>query len=261
VVFEEEEMSTAAILSLSEGGEVEIVVDPTVQITYKAAAASRPRDETLESFWQVQNPTTGGMSAQARSDAVNVPATLTVPARVVDTQGRTVVTYQNLPERSGFATSTTILHKDVAILYRVGGFTPNFLRGIMLILVQLSFLAALGVLAGSFVSFPVACLLCFSMLPFQVAREFLMDAITPLPGRGLRTGVLNYLNHYLVSAMNKLLPDFGRTFPGGSLVDGTYISPGFVGETFLWTFCLQTVLLLVIACLIFRKRELAKVQV
>lgn len=262
VRFSEEEMSTGAIISLREGDQVEIVADPTIQITYKASAASRPHDNILASYWEVQNPTTGLLFSQRRNDAVGVRSTLTISARVVDDLGRTVIRYFNIPKPStGFVTSVTIRHDDVAVLYRVGDFGPNFIRGMALIFIELSFLAALGVLAGSFVSFPVACLLCFSMLPFQIARTFVMDAVTsPVSQKGIPP-LISALNKYLVIAMNKLLPDFGRTFPGQALVDGMHIEWGFLGQTVLWTFCVQTAVLLVIACVIFSRRELARVQV
>ncbi len=259
VQFDLEGMSHGSIVTLAAGKMVEIVADPTIQITYKATPASRPPGETLSSYWEVQNPTTGFAYREMRKDASDLPATLTVSARVVDADGTTVVRYVNLPQtRTGFETSVTIRYADMGVLYRVGRFPPNFVRGFALIFVQLAFLAALGVLAGSFVSFPVACLACFTMLPFQLGREFIVDAVNVA---AVREGFLGRVSYYIVKLMNVLLPDFERTSPGESLVDGMNISWVFLGETFLWAFCVQTALLLLIACLIFRKRELARVQV
>ena len=119
---------------------------------------------------------------------------------------------------------------------------------------------ALGVLAGSFVSFPVACLICFTMLPFQISREFLIDAVRPPHAEAERT-VFNYISHYIVQGMNVLLPDFARTSPSEWLVDGMNIPWMHVGETALWAFVVQTSILLLLACAIFHKRELARVQV
>ncbi len=259
VGFGLEEMSRGELSVLKLGKNVEIVADPTIQITYKATPASRPPKNILVSQNEVQNPSGVLMYSERREDFAEVPVTLTVSARLVDEDGHTVVRYINVPDRkTGFSTSVTILWEDVGVLYKVGSFGPNFVRGMAMIFVQLVFLAGLGVMAGSFASFPVACLVCFTVLPFQIAREYLSGAMHP---RYAGRGVFGFFSTSVVTIMNKLLPDFSRTSPADSLVDGMNISWAFLGETYLWTLCVQTGLLLIIACLIFRKRELARVQV
>jgi len=262
VSFSREDVSQGQMVRLKAGSNVMVVAEPTIQVTYRPRPSRRPPDNVLDSYWEVQNPTTGLIYAELRRDAIDVPATLTVPARAVDGNGRTVVTYNNYPSRTtGFVTSVTVRNDDVSVLYQVDSFERNFLRGMALIFMQIVFLAALGTLAGSFVSFPVACLFCLAMLPFQVARGFLADAIVPVPERNIRTGMFDYLIHYVVKVVNLLLPDFGSTSPTEALVDGMNIPWALVGRTALVTVCVQTGLLLLIACLIFRKRELARVQV
>jgi len=255
--FSQEDMSRNAIVALSQGEKVDIVADPTIQVTYKASASRRPADGTVASYWEVQNPAENVTFSQSRKDAVNIPATLTVSARAVDADGKTVVRYWNLAEG---ANTITIRQDDVFVLYRVGEFGPNLVRAMALILAQAAFIGALGVLAGALVSFPVACLFCFSMLPFMVARDFIIDAVVPLAARQ-RTGWVHYVHHSIVKGINRLLPDFAGTFPGTPLVDGIYISWGFLSESLFWMLCVQSVVLLAVACLIFRKRELARVQV
>ena len=74
------------------GKKVSIVIDPTIQITYKASPAGRPPDNTLGSIWQVLNPLTGFFYQESRRDAASLPATLTLSSRVVDESGQPVVT-------------------------------------------------------------------------------------------------------------------------------------------------------------------------
>ncbi len=263
VAFPLEEMLEGRLARLTVKDTVGIVADPTLQITYKATPAGEPPNGTLSSYWVVENPTDGSLYREERQDAAGIPATLTVPARVVDSEGRTVVRYVNLPKRSGFVTSVTILHDDVAVLYRVGSFEGNFVRGVALIFVQLAFLAALAVLAGSFVSFSVACLLCFVLMVFMVARDYLVGAVSSRAAM-VEFGIFARFSQIVVKTMNVLLPDFARTSPAEALVEGMMIpwwGAGSLGETSLLALGLQTTLLLVIACLIFRKRELARVQV
>ena len=56
------------------------------------------------------------------------------------------------------------LEDGLEILYREGSFGLNYLRGLMIILFWLSLLAALGLAAASYMSFPVACFFTLGML-------------------------------------------------------------------------------------------------
>jgi hypothetical protein len=248
--------------SMAVGKVVEIVADPTIQITYKAIPLKTLTEGILSSLWELRNDKDNIYYREMREDPVETKSTLTVSARVVDGDGRTQVRYVNLSEQSsGFPTSVTILDADMGIMFPVGRFEWNFVKAMALIFIQLVFLAALGVMAGSFVSFPVASLFCFAILAFQLSRSFIIDAITPLTRSEGAVGVFGHFNQYVVKALEILLPDFTRTSPADSLVDGVNISWEFLSETAFSAICVQSLLLLLIACLLFRRRELARVQV
>ena len=256
--FAAADMNRPDVKNLGVDQRIPVVIDPLIQITYKAAPGSPVRDDTLQSLWQVTNPTTGLCYTEQRSDPARMAVTLTASARVVDAKGQTQATYFNLPVNN---TSVTILNQDVAVLYRVGSFEWNFLRSCLLMLVQLMFLAALATFAGSFASFPVACLVSFAVLPFSLARGFLTDAVRISAAAAAEGRWFTYVAHYVFKVMTMLLPDFGRTLPGDRLVDGLYIPWTDLGETAGLTIGVQALLGLALACLIFHKRELARVQV
>jgi len=127
--------------------------------------------------------------------------------------------------------------------------------------VQLVFLAAVAVFAATFLSFPVACLLCFGLLPFSMATEFLADSVKLPRDAAAGASVLTYVAHYIVKVMTALLPDFTKTSPAEALVGGMQIGWGAVAAEAGWSLALRAALGLLLACLIFRKRELAWVQV
>jgi hypothetical protein len=238
------------------GREVSLVLDPTIQITYEATVTGDLPDDLLRGMWSARNPRTNAEYVQWRPDPVERPATLTFSSHVVSDDGRVAVTFLNLSE-----VSVRIDPKDIVVLYPVGGFGWNFARGGVLILLQLAFLAAVGVFAGSFLSFQVGCLFAFSMLPFSLARSFLTDAVK-IPAAGLAaTDFLTWLGHYLVKGMSILLPDFASTWPSNSLVYGLYISWSQLGQTAALTIAVRCAAVLGLGCLIFWKRELARVQV
>ncbi len=262
VHFRPEEMARTAFTLLGEGKTVQIVADPTVQITYKSNPASSPPDATLSSIWEIRNDRDNVFYRQRRTDAAEGRNTLTVSGRLVDSDGTLRVRYVNIPKGpGGFATTVTVLDDDIAVLYRAGSFEWNLVRGITLIFIQLVFLAALGVMAGSFVSFPVASLFCFVILTFQLGRNFIINAVSYGTITGGEPTVLDYFSLLVVKCMNVLLPDLGRTSPADSLVDGMNISWEQVGGTAVWGICVQSLLVIVIASLLFHRRELARVQV
>ncbi len=178
------------------------------------------------------------------------------PSVLVDVR----VSYYNLPHPlTGRMTGVTILDEDISVLFRLGSFEANFTRGVLLMLIQLSYVAALGVLAGSFLAFPVGCLMVFTLLPFSVFRQYLTEAVTPPPSGDLEWYI--WPGRITVRAMAGLLPDLEGASPGPWLVDGMYMSWSFVSQVAVATLLLRAGVVLVLACLIFRSRELARVQV
>ena len=63
------------------------------------------------------------------------------------------------------------------VLYQADSFGANFLRVVFLILARLIFLACLGILASSFLSFPVAILLCLVIFFTGTISGFIIDSL------------------------------------------------------------------------------------
>jgi hypothetical protein len=175
----------------------------------------------------------------------------------VSDQGELVLSLHDLrPPLSGG--SLRISGSNISMVYRTGSFTPNFVRGISLTMMQLMFLAAVAVFTATFMSMPTAVFWTLATVPFSVGREFMADALAGARATGQS---LADVQNWIYEAVTTLLPDFARTNPGEFLVDGLYISWSYLGMTALLTLLLRTGVLLALACLIFWKRELARVQV
>ncbi len=253
-------------LLLQPGKEVELVVPDTIQITFKPSAAGAAHDQQLNSLWAAGSP--GRYSeVQPHRCPFRLPSTLTFSTRTIGPDGDLVVQFQNQPDPiTGRAVSVEILHEDISVRYRVGDFSPNYLRGMVLILIQLMFIAAIGAVMGSFLSFPVGSLACFGMLPFGLARRWLDEAVH-MPAGTEYDNPFIALGRIIFAIMTLLLPDLESTSPAGALTDGTYIAwgMGLPDETAvlgaLGPMAARIVVSLAIACLIFSRRELARVQV
>lgn len=243
--------------SAAPGRTVSVTVDPSIQVCYKATVSTDLPGDVLEGDWSVWNPVTNAFHLEKnRKDPVGRPATLTVSGRAVDANGWVVVEFHNLSN-----TSVTIAPEDIFILYAAGRFEWNYLRAVLLMLLHLAFLAAIGVLAGAFLSFPVGVLLCGVILGFSLARPFLANAteVTSIFSEGVDP--LSAAGFLAVQFLGFLLPDLMSTWPSDNLVDGLRISWTFLGQTAATTMGVRGLLALALGCLIFHKRELARVQV
>ncbi len=251
----------AAMASDEEDGqEVPIVLVSAIQLVYKVKMAGKPvNEELLRGSWMMVNPQTGRAEGERPHKVpLDAPQTFTVSAAVVSDDGRTTAWYANLSPINP-PVSVMLNRDDVAVLYRVGGFGWNLARGTGLVLFRCAFLAGLGVLAASFLSFHVACLMCFVLYVIALGRGFMTKAVVLSRAGG--DDLLMLVGHYVMKAMSVVLPDFARSSPVDSLVDGMYISWGFFGETLIATVAFRGMIVVGLACLIFRRRELARVQV
>ena len=89
---------------------------------------------------------------------------LTVPSNLVK-DGRLKVTIYNLyePPPGDQRGSLNFDADDLEVLYKVSSFESNFLRAMIGTWVKLAFLAMLGIACATFLSFPVACLMSFTI--------------------------------------------------------------------------------------------------
>jgi len=244
------------LAGLEEGDTVELVVEPILQITYKLTSADYdrlPNGEFLGRY-QITDGSNPGRPWLELPGVTRQKTTLTVSSHAVGKDGRLQFAIHN-----DSPVSADVLFKDVGLLYNVDSFENNFLRASLLMLCQLAYVAAASVFAGSFVSFPVACLLCFVLIPFSLGRGFLIESVSMPPGADV--DALTWLAHYIYKPLNLLLPDFARTMPGYRLRTGMDMSWSFVGSTAAADIALRAALALLIACIIFGRRELARVQV
>ena len=259
VGFRQEDLGRRSLANLEGGQTVRLTLVPIVQLTYKplivAGDGPRPGDRFL-ARWFLGSPSTGRAGPIRRKDAVGIAATLTFPARIVGADGKlTAECWNDTPA------SVKIDSQDVFLLFPRGTFGWNYLRAMLLILCQLAFLAAAGVLAGAFLSFPVATLVCLAMLPFSLMRGFLQDALKLPEGTHASVDAVTWIGHYAAEAMNVLLPDFAQAGPGTALIDGMYLPWTHVAATAAVAVGVRALCVLALGCVIFRRRELARVQI
>ena len=200
----------------------------------------------------------GGV-AYIREAAINVSQTVEFPAGSIDDQG--VLTVQII---NGDPTTNRVNLRPISfppdgmeVLYTAGSYEANFLRVAAVLWLKLAFLAAVGVAAATFLSFPVACLVSMGVFLVAESSSFLVESLD-LYASKTEEGV-NYFAMVIRAVAVPLAYGFewyGDLRPTQSLVDGRMLSWGSLsgGAALLIG---SSVLVLGIGLLIFRKRELA----
>jgi hypothetical protein len=154
----------------------------------------------------------------------------------------------NLPENE-----TTVIIDGLGVLYKADNFTANYIRAILLIYVRLIFLACLGVLASSFLSFPVAILLCLAVFATANISGFVLESFTYLSEN------IGRFYSYVFKPLIQLLPEFDRYNPSKFLIPGRFISWFFLTKAVGFMVGIKASLLLLVGIIIFSFREIAKV--
>jgi hypothetical protein len=239
-------------------------VDPnqSLFVRFKYDVSVTPPDEQVYGGWQIGDlrqlqPGVQQMQTpilrQTRKDTVRKFWEVEAPASVVAKDGYLAVGFYNPP-----LNQTVVLfplEDGLEVLYKADTFTANFVRGVLLILCRLVFLACLGVLAASFLSFPVAILFCLVIFFTGTVSGFIVDSF------GYMSQNVSLIYTYTVQGLIQLLPRLDQYNPTKFLVPARLVTWGFLGEVVLVLVLLKTSLLLALALIIFSFRELAKVVV
>jgi len=174
------------------------------------------------------------------------------PADVVPENGHLAIAFMNV---SLNRTSITFPPGALAILYKADTFTANFIRAILLILFRLVFLACLSVLASTFVSMPVAILLCLVLFSTATISGFVIESFDSLSAN------MSMFYSYTIKWMIRLLPQFDKFNPTKFLIQARLLSWSVLAQCAVFMVFIKSSILLLLAFFIFSYREIAKIIV
>ncbi len=266
--------------------------DPTVQLRLKPRPASPSPDGTVYLFFRLNGYLYEGNPVQFVESQYRVLEL--DPRRYNVTSGELLIEVANpgrpdprepgayLPQPS----VTFDVSDGVEMLYRVGGFEGNFVRGLIMMWLRLSFLAMLGLAAGAALSFPIACLVALLVYVAAIGSGYIgesLDSYARFPNDGdigswdWLTGlfgqvstkigegdfgyVLKLVIKLLGSGFMALVPSFADYNPTPMVADGRWVSPRMLGEAALWVGVVWSGVIAFIAWIVWRRRELARVTV
>jgi hypothetical protein len=238
--------------------------DKPLQLRVKFNSAQGNSSVTYTALWQVGVPgTTGFWRSEPMSLAANTFHEFQIPPNLFDDKGVLTIVFVN----SNDTVLLFPLDEGMEVLYPQGGFTLNYARGLGIIFCWLALLAALGLTAASFLTFPVAAFFSLAILMIGLSSGTLAGAVEAgtVAAGNEETGVMGHSGADMVLipffkgclAVIGLVENFS---PIDALSTGRSISWGELGRAFA-----QIVLLLggitgVIGILLFNRRELATAQ-
>jgi len=212
---------------------------------------------------------------------------LPIPREAIGPDGVIEVELFNVPLPSGqLQPSITFNPKDgLEMLYRVDSFEMNLMRSMWVLWLRLVLLSMLGIAAGTFLGFPVACLVALLFYlaaaghgyitesisyysAFPKADLPLWDRIRGIPmvvagkwGAGEYWDGIKVIIRMIGSGFLMLVPSFAEHNPAPLLADGRNVSWRQVGDATLWVGLIWTGVLAVVAFVLFKTREIARVIV
>ena len=245
-----------------------------IHLRYKLQASPPPPRMRVDHVWILGDPTKPEFAPIIRSDSMDQWHYFPISRGVVQADGTLRVTFVNrnvrdlntaTPSRQYRSTVTFEEPDGLEVMYEVSSFESNFLRSMLLILFWLMPLSALGLLAGSFLSFSVGALLCSSILVASALSDFVWESLYWVRERpNPQQDPLDYFSWIFKPLINLIInsvPNLGQYSPVDLLADGRVIPWSVVVEAFGMMVVVQAGIYLLLAIVIFWKRELAQVTV
>jgi ABC-type transport system involved in multi-copper enzyme maturation permease subunit len=244
--------------------------DIDFSICFSFRDAKYKPDLKFRGQWVIKNPGMRTWLPVEQGDyASNRNHYIRIPSDFIDESGRMTVAFINFgkpDEETGELEYRSVLFslKDgVQILYRGGGFEMNYVRALILILCRLAFLAILGIMASTFLSFPVASLFSLTVYAFGCAAGYVSDILgkgvfATFTTEAIRNLPVKSLAHRLFyEVFLYVFPNLSEFNPITSLTTGMMIE---------WLDVCEAIIILVVAYggvaavlgyIIFNRRELA----
>jgi len=229
-------------------------------IRYKYDVSVNPPDLQIYGKWLIGDFRQYGVNIETpvyrreRKDVIRTFYEFEVPADAVAKDGHLAVAFFNDSQLNN--TVVIFPPKDgLEVLYKADTYTANFIKGVILILFRLLFLSCLGILASSFLSFPVAILFCIAIFLTGTINGFILESFDFMSEN------ISGIYRYTLKPVIQLLPQFDKFNPGKFLVPARLLEWLFLAKVAGLMVGIKAFLLLVVALVIFSYREIAKITV
>ena len=188
-----------------------------------------------------------------RRDVITTIHEIEIPADAVAPDGYLAVVFYNEP-----ANNTTIIfptEDGLSVLYKAGTFTNNFIKSVILILARLVFLTALGIAVSTWLSFPVAILVCLSVFFTGLMHSFIIESFSYL------SGPMTIFYAFTIKPIIWLLPKFDGELNVTRYMVSSEILRVFFLISVVGVLMAKALIVSLLGVFIFSRREIAKITV
>ena len=238
--------------------------DQILFVRIKFNAAETNASGNYLGLWEVGVPESARIYREQMSLSADSFHEFPVPPNLYDDKGTLTIRFINRNDTALLFT----LEEGLEVLYREGNFGLNFARGIGIIFCWLALLAALGLAAATFLSFPVAAFFTIGILVVVFSSGTLSQIVEEGGIMGVdhdtgKTELPTVIDQFAVPVAKGLL-SLIRLVEGFSPIDslssGRSITWGQLGRAVGQICVLLSGLVALIGIMIFNRRELATAQ-
>jgi len=247
-----------------------------VYIRFKMTSPTSVPDRKVFGDWLIRPPKEGMAYGLAMSRwTINAYQEFKAPSSLIREDGTLEIAFRNRDPRG------ISVHFDpqegIEILQRVEGFFPNYWRSLLVLQCHLALLAAVGIMAGSLLSFPVGALLVGAMFFIglisgwlqsgfheQVAPNWQVLYDSRLPGADEVPAWYQVFSNVLLKfflVVLRSLPDITEYSPISHVATGRLVPWLMVARAVTVMVFIKGGIVALVAILLFRRKELARVQV
>jgi hypothetical protein len=238
-------------------------IDPNgyVFIRFKYDVSVNPPDLQIYGRWYVGDIRQIGQGPGAtktpiyvveRKDSIRTIHEFAVPANAI-VDGYLGVIFENVPLNNTLVIFS--IEDGLEILYKADSFGANFIRATLLIFARLVFLAAVGISVSTWLSFPVAILVCLVVFFSATISGFIVESFDILGGN---LGVFYQLT---VQPLLNLLPQFDKLSPSEFMINGKLLSWWVLARAAAIMVLIQAMVVWIAGIIIFSFKELARITV
>jgi hypothetical protein len=240
--------------------------DKVLTIEYRASSSTiggialtgrwRISDEDSKVLYEKETITTTKQDNQ-----IDIPGHLLVGHSILQ------VEYKNLDERA-----TVIFFPDdsIKVLSHAGGFEMTYFRTLLILFLQIAFLAAIAVSMGAFFSTPVAAFTSIFALLLVFMNNYIHDMANETqylgnsslaaPGTASFNNFVNGAVHYVFIGLNTIVAPLRGANALELCATGRYVSWRLLGSVFLYRIVIYCGIISILSAWIFKRRELALPQ-
>lgn len=244
-------------------GDKDYIRNKPLQLRIKFESADHNPNGTYVGLWEIGNPdSTNFVALPPMSLAPDTFHEFTIPPNLYNDKGMLTIVFVNQNNVSLLFP----LDEGMEVLFPQGTFAVNFIRALGIIFCWLILLSAIGLMAASFLSFPVAAFFCVTLLIAAFSSSTLAQAVdlgsvtsgtTPTAAtRSLTDTIFIPIFRGMLDGLN-LVEQFS---PIDALSSGRSVSNGELAAAFGQIVVLFGGAFALIGILLFSRRELAAAQ-